>query len=204
MGNVQYVIVQHATDDGDQGFEFDNNGDENTSLPRSNPTISNFTLIGQRASAASDTGMLLREGTAGTLRNGIVVDFEGDCLDVDQSETFTQATSGALSVASVFFDCTPNASDDADGFSEADFIAGTGFAANVGNVEGDATGLLGGFSFITDMTNNRAKGVVPQGALGVTPIDPSAIDPFLDAATYVGAVENGSDTWYQGWTLQQQ
>jgi hypothetical protein len=212
-GNVQYVIVQHAADDGDQGFEFDNNGDENSALPRSNPSISNFTLIGVRGSTSSDTGMLLREGTAGTLVNGIVVDFEGDCLDVDQSETHAQAAAGALVVASTFFDCTPNFSTDGDGFSEEDFALGNGFPANTNNAQG--TTSLSGFSFVTDFsslgsgfTPNNATGVVPS-ATGpesmVTVFDPTTLDAtFFDSVDYIGAVRDANDTWYQGWTLVQQ
>ena len=52
-------------------------------LPRSNPRISNFTLIGERNAAESDQGILLRAGTAGEFYNGIVVDFGEDCLDID-------------------------------------------------------------------------------------------------------------------------
>ncbi|TGY90394.1 hypothetical protein E5163_04535 [Marinicauda algicola] len=205
-GKVQYVIVQHATDDSDQGFEFDNNGDANDALPRSNPTISNFTLIGQRGSSASDSGMLLREGTAGTLINGIVVDFNADCLDVDQSATFDEASQGDLRLSSTFFDCPTNFSTDSDGFSEEDFFNGVSpYTQNTDNTTG--TTSLAGFSFITDMSANNAKGVVPGAAgpeSGVTPIDPSTIDPFFDSVDYIGAVEDANDTWYQGWTLQQQ
>ena len=208
-GMAQFVIVQHAADDGDQGFEMDNNGDDNTALPRSAPTISNYTLVGVRGSTSSDTGMLLREGLAGTFVNGIVVDFEGDCLDVDQ-DSRAEANAGNLVVASTFFDCTPNASTDDDGFSEADFIAGTGFPANTNNVEGSTT-LTGGFNFTTDFsslgsgfTPNSATGFVPGSAENaVTVFDVTTLDPFFTPVTYVGAVENAGDTWYQGWTLVQ-
>jgi len=216
VGNAQFIIVQHAADDGDQGFEFDNNGDENDATPRSNPNISNFTLIGVRGSESSDTGILVREGTAGTLVNGIVVDFEGDCLDVDNDATFAQANSGALRVASVFFDCTPNFSDDDDSFSEENFALGVGFPQNTNNVEG--TTSLSGFSFVTDFsaiededgivaTPNNATGVVPAAAgpeAGVTVFDVTTLDPFFTDVDYIGAVRDSSDTWYQGWTLTQQ
>ncbi|MEO1038505.1 MAG: hypothetical protein AAFX09_03090 [Pseudomonadota bacterium] len=216
VGNVQFVIVQHAADNSDQGFEFDNNGDGNDDLPRSNPTISNFTLIGVRGSTASDTGMLLREGTAGRLMNGIVVDFEGDCLDVDQSATFAQATAGNLTVESTFFDCTPNFSTDGDGFDEEAFALGNGFPGNINNEEG--TTSLSGFSFVTDFsaiedgngvvqTPNNATGVVPDPngpEAAMVAIDPSTVDPFFTSVDYVGAVEDANDTWYQGWTLTQQ
>jgi hypothetical protein len=212
-GNVQFVIVQHAADDGDQGFEFDNNGDDNSALPRSNPTIANFTLIGVRGSSSSDSGMLLREGTAGTLVNGIVVDFNQDCLDVDQTETFTQASSGALTLASTFFDCPVSFSTDSDGFDEAAFFNGTApYTQNTNNAVG--TTSLSGFSFVTDFsslgsgfTANNATGVVPALAgpeAGVTVFDVTTLGAFFTPVTYVGAVEDANDTWYQGWTLAQQ
>ncbi|PWE17121.1 hypothetical protein DDZ18_10505 [Marinicauda salina] len=206
-GNVQYVIVQHAADDADQGFEFDSNGDDNSAEPFSNPTISNFTLIGQRASSASDLGMLLREGTKGDLINGIVVDFNDAGADVDNDLTFTHANNDELQVRSVFFDNPENFNTDddvADGdssqFDEAAFFSG-----EANNTTG--TTSLAGFSFITDMSNNNAKGVVPDAAgpeAGVTVIDPSTIDPFFDSVDYIGAVEDANDDWFQGWTLQQQ
>ncbi|GGE42920.1 hypothetical protein GCM10011367_17030 [Marinicauda pacifica] len=202
-GKVQYVIVQHAVDDADQAFEFDNNGDANDALPRSNPTISNFTLIGQRASSSSDYGMLLREGTAGRLMNGIVVDFNDACLDIDQSATFNQAAAGNLGLESTFFDCPTNFEDESG--DPAATQPSALFAAGANNVTG--TTSLEGFSFITDMSANNASGVVPAPAgpeAGVTAIDPSTVDAFFDSVTYIGAVENAADTWYQGWTLQQQ
>jgi hypothetical protein len=209
-GNAQFVIVQHAADAGDQGFEMDNNGDDNAALPRSTPTIANFTLIGVRGSTSSDTGMLLREGLAGTFVNGVVVDFEGDCVDVDQDETIAQADAGNLVIASTFFDCTPNASTDTDGIDEADFISGAGvYTSNVNNVEGTTT--LSGFTFVTDFsslgdtfTPNNATGVVPGTAeAAVTVYDVTTLDAFFDDVGYVGAVEDADDTWYQGWTLVQ-
>jgi hypothetical protein len=157
--------------------------------------------------------MLLREGTAGTFVNGIVVDFEGDCLDVDQTETFGQATAGDLVLASTFFDCTPNFSTDDDSFSEEDFFNGVGFAGNTNNVEG--TTSLAGFSFVTDFsaladgfTPNNATGVVPSATgpeSAVTVFDPTTLDAtFFDSVDYIGAVRDANDTWYQGWTLVQQ
>jgi len=209
-GKVQYVIVQHATDDADQGFEFDSNGDDNSALPRSNPTISNFTLIGQRASSTSDLGMLLREGTAGNLLNGIVVDFNDAGADIDQDATFDQADNGNLLVRSVFFDNPENFNTDTDidpddPNTSREFDEGAYFAGQDNIVEGTTT--LTGFSFITDMSNNNAKGVVPAagGAESmVTVIDPATIDEFFDSVDYIGAVEDASDTWYQGWTLTQE
>jgi hypothetical protein len=34
----------------------------------------------------------------------------------------------------------------------------------------------------------------------VTALDPSTLDSFFDAVDYIGAVEDASDTWWQGWS----
>jgi hypothetical protein len=35
----------------------------------------------------------------------------------------------------------------------------------------------------------------------VTATNVNAVDSFFDPVTYIGAVEDANDTWYQGWTL---
>ena len=45
-GSAQYVVLQQYDDNGDNGIEADNNGDANDVEPRSNPTLSNFTIVG--------------------------------------------------------------------------------------------------------------------------------------------------------------
>jgi hypothetical protein len=45
-GKAQHILVQQAADDGDRGIEADNNGDNPDINPRSNPILSNMTLIG--------------------------------------------------------------------------------------------------------------------------------------------------------------
>jgi hypothetical protein len=98
-GKVQFGVIQQRADDADQGFEFDNNGENNDLLPRSNPTIYNVTLIGDNTSVwgnESDHGMLIREGTAGKIFNCIVLDFREDGIRVDQDATITQAFQGNL------------------------------------------------------------------------------------------------------------
>ena len=34
----------------------------------------------------------------------------------------------------------------------------------------------------------------------VTPVNAPGVYPFFTATTYIGAVQNASDTWWQGWT----
>ena len=55
---------------------------------------------------------------------------------------------------------------------------------------------MGGFTFV-----DGATGVVPGGTeLGVPVFDVAGIGE-LEATTYIGAVEDGDDDWYLGWTV---
>ena len=182
VGSAQFVVVKHATDAGDQAFEFDNNGDENDALPRSNPSIANFTLVGQ---ANTDIAMLLREGTAGTLVNGITVGFGENCLDVDNDATFDQANGGELVLNSILIDTACGVSADADGFDEAAFF--NGFASNSIDDVALEDGLLPGAT---------AQALAAQ--------DPTELGPFFIEAEYVGAFDadaTAANNWAQGWTF---
>jgi hypothetical protein len=197
-GRAQFVIVAHAGDDADQGFEFDNRSSNNTLLPRSNPRIANFTLIGERGAAESDQGMLLRAGTAGELYNGIVVDFGEDCLDIDDAETFDRiGASDApgdedITIQSTVVDCTTNFDESAgDPVDVSNWFLGQANNAEI-------THTMSGFAFIPGNT-----GVVPGATeQAVTAIDMNAIDPWFAQTSYIGAVEDANDTWYQGWTYR--
>ncbi|WP_417487438.1 hypothetical protein [Maricaulis sp.] len=198
VGRAQFVIVSQSGDDADQGFEFDNRGSNNTLLPRSNPRISNFTLIGERGAAESDQGMLLRAGTAGELYNGIVVDFGEDCLDIDDQETFDRiGASGAagdedIIMQSIVFDCTTNFDESAGDTTDLS----TWFLGQANNAE--ITHTMTGFAFIPGNT-----GVVPGATeQAVTAFDINALDSWFVDVDYIGAVEDANDTWYQGWTFR--
>ncbi len=209
IGRAQNVLVIQSGDDADQGFEFDNRSSNNTLLPRSNPRISNFTLIGERNAAESDIGALLRAGTAGELYNGIIVDFGEDCFDVDDAETFARiGASGAagdedIVVQSVVVDCVNNIDvspdeDDNDNPIPEPLDLNAWFFAQSNNTA--ITHTMSGFAFIDGNT-----GVVPGAAeAAVTATDVNALDPWFDATTYIGAVEDANDTWYQGWTYTYQ
>ena len=200
VGNAQYIIVAQSGVDADQGFEMDNRSSNNLLLPRSNPNIANFTIIGERGAAESDIGMLLRAGTAGAFMNGLVVDMGEDCIDIDDAETFNRiGASGAagdetLTISYTAVDCTTNFDEEAGDPVDVS----TWFLGQTGNVE--ITHSMTGFAFIPGNT-----GVVPgatEQALAAG--DPTTLDAWFDAATYVGAVQDANDTWYQGWTFRNQ
>jgi hypothetical protein len=62
-----WIVVQDPSN-GDRGIEADNNGDNNSIAPYSNPTITNIHLT-LRDSSDHKSGIKLREGTKGSLSN---------------------------------------------------------------------------------------------------------------------------------------
>lgn len=180
-GKAQHIVVQQYDDAGDQGIEADNNGEVNDAAPRSNPILSNLTIIGSPNSAASDIGMLLREGTAAELHNVIVAGFNEACIDIDADETWAQAGS-SLVIANSITDCATNfLEDEGEPGSVQDWFTG-----GVDNREGGA-GLADPFNLASpDFASTATGAVVPA-------------DPFFDVVDHVGGVAPGAD-WTAGWT----
>jgi len=98
-GKGQYWIAQQGPDGGDRGIEADNNGDDNTLEPYSNPTLSNITLIGVNDGDSLNTGMRLREGTKGKIYNAYVTGFPKYGIRVSDEVTLNNVTNGELFVS---------------------------------------------------------------------------------------------------------
>lgn len=184
LGRIQYAIVDQSDNAGDRGIEGDNRSSNNALLPRSNPTLSNLTFVG---GAAGDTGVVLRAGTNADLYNGTVTGFQDAGFDIDNTSTASEATAGNITIDSFLF-AGNNANLETDN-DATDAAQDAVIAAGTNNV-------VGGTTTITD--ESYVPGA-PEAAVTVTNV--SAIDPFFDAVTYVGAVENAADDWYTGWTL---
>ncbi|HTU60064.1 MAG TPA: hypothetical protein VMF89_16540, partial [Polyangiales bacterium] len=175
-----------ATNDGDKGFEADNQGENEVAEPRSNPELWNFTMIGNPAK----TAMLLREGTRGKLRNFIVQDF---AIGLDIAANLVKPEEewpGELSIeSSIFANVTdpgdPDAEADDMDFNETEALE----AADRKNVF-DVDPELGS----TDLTDPDYK---PAGEVGDKATPPSGFDT---KATYAGAVSPEGDDWTKGWT----
>ncbi|MGD8394724.1 MAG: T9SS type A sorting domain-containing protein [Candidatus Eiseniibacteriota bacterium] len=85
-GKVQYAVVLQVADfGGDKGIESDNN-EFNFECPgRSNPMLSNLTLIGSDAGA---DGIHHRRGTAALVVNSVITHWPSNCYRVQHTETF--------------------------------------------------------------------------------------------------------------------
>ena len=188
-GAVQFAIVRQNDGD-DNGIEGDNNGDTSAdAMPRSAPTVANVTLIGDAMDTGtpSGEGIQLREGTAGNVVNTVVVAFD-QLLEFNPAGTGPDPVLNAVVLENAVATAATFAGDGATLFgaatNSASFTTGTAADSTLTVPAGFSTALIPG-----------------ANETSVTAADPSAIDADLEAAAYVGAVENAGDTWFAGWTL---
>lgn len=184
-GNAQFIVIKQHENGGNNGIEADNNGDDNNSLPRSNPIISNLTLIGNIDAETSGVGFLLREGTSATIKNAIATNFDKGCIDIDHDATFEQASSGAMKITNSIFYCDKIAVDDQDDDLTDVYSWFINQEANLAEdpmIDSDSFMPLNGSPALNG-------GVVPSG-------------DFFENVTYRGAM--GADNWLVGWTTNQE
>lgn len=183
-GKVQFVLIQQGQDKVDNGIEADNLVSPMNATPRSNPEISNMTLIG---SPNSGYGLLLRRGTGADLKNVIVTGFTKGCIDIDDAETFVNGAavqgsdlvpSGLKMTSSIVSCAKPFEAENGDAWSTK-----TWFLSQKGNLEVDPA-LVGGVP---------SKSSPALGA-GVTPDD-----LFFDPVDFIGAI--GNEDWTAGWSI---
>ena len=98
-GKAQFVVVRLLADglQTDKAIEADNNefNFDTPNGPRSNPVLSNFTMIGDRRGGTSmpgvTNGVNLRRGTLGTVANSIIYNFKRQALNIQNDPTFQAA-----------------------------------------------------------------------------------------------------------------
>lgn len=212
-GDAQFIIVQQNSVVGNHGFEADNNVNDNDATPRAHPTIYNATLIGSDSNPGeagkTQGGMMLRRGTAATLRNVVVSYFSDWAIDVADYSTVQQADGGELSMEHSYF--YQNANDDNDGWP-------SGFDVDDGQEDDCQTPGSGcsGFdehAFFTDASHNNTFGTdlmlgdplnleapsfVPESGSPLLSGGDTPPAGFDTSATFIGAI--GVDDWTSGWT----
>ena len=170
-GATQFGIVVQRAGGGDRGTEQSNAGGS-SKTPVSTPRVANYTFVGREGGGV---GLMLNSGTNSAFYNTIVTGFSKGCMDIDDT-----GTNGTFH--SVFFSCPKSFDDDADGVAAAKFAAGTNNTAN-------------GTSTLTGVFINGANetAVPAYGNL-------AGAHPFFQKVSYIGAVKDSADTWWQGWT----
>jgi len=190
-GSAQFVVIQQLYGVGDKAIEADSLGGAETTMPRTDGNLWNFTILGE-GGASTRHAIHLREGWRGKLRNFIVSGY-GTVLDVDaaQVDPKTEWPTFVSVENSVFFGNTALAKDETAPGKDND----KGF---------DEVAQLQ----VADRKNSTTENpmitgtnlIPPAGTLGgkATPVAPLDV-----TATYAGAVAPGTAaaaTWWAGWT----
>jgi hypothetical protein len=191
QGRAQFLIVQQRGDDADRGIEADNQANNNDLLPRSKPVIYNVTLIGDpdtNEGPESTQGMELREGTAGVLRNLIVMGFKLQAFRVTGTSSAAQVAAGELSLRhAIVFNNGTNLHSSTNAI-----VAASGGTVNVVDPM-----LVRPY----DHANPDFKPAPGSPALTLG-FDTPPNDGFFDTSvTYRGALSaNPAEDWTAGWT----
>ena len=207
-GIGQFWLAQQRGDDADRGFEVDNHEDAFASLPITQPTISNVTLVGDpdtNEGTESTTGITWRRGTGAILYNAIVTGFKSAGIDVDDSVTTQNNPADGTLVTdySVFYN---NGADGMAHWASDDELPESGFSyttqqfiseLNSNNVFLSASDT----SPLVDPYNLDAPNFQPQGAALDNPFDPTSLGAGFVAAPYRGAVAPAADP-LNDWTQQ--
>ena len=183
VGNSQFGIVIQRADGGDHIIEYDSNDKPLGALPRSDSRLANFTFLGQRSSS-----ILIRGGGDLRLVNGLVVNPNNACLDIDDAPTVQAADAnadenGPPRFDSVVFQCQTPYTDDTDVTGaqvQAAFTAGTNNNPNFTNT-------------LTDVVVNGAN------ETAVPAFNAMTLAPYFMTTNYIGAVRDGNDNWFRGW-----
>jgi hypothetical protein len=190
QGRGQYLFALIGDEEGNRGFEMDNDGSDMDKSPRSQPKFSNVTLIGAGDTsvvADNDQVVRLREGTGGDFRNFIIIDGKDVGVRVTDQPTLDIVVT------------TPGTDENYLYFSENNIVY---------NCKG------GQFKTVTDWTaldvdpglfimgreeSDTTMIVLPSaGGPAFQNVDAVISDDFFETVTFKGAF--GSVNWLEGWS----
>lgn len=180
-GNLQFSIVLQATDEGDRVLELDNLPSDNLKTPLTNPKIANFTFVGQ-PNAPHTPAILERVGVGGTYVNGVVKG-SPQCLDIDDASTLQSPHV----YQSLLLNCTTGPFAEDSNVTSAQIATVFNAAGNTNNTTNVPDTLTG--TFINGATETAR-----------TAVNPTTLGSFFSSTTWIGAVRDANDTWWQGWT----
>ncbi|EEF79163.1 hypothetical protein [Methylophaga thiooxydans] len=200
QGKAQFVIVHQGPDGGDNGIEADNDKNNHHAAPRSQPTLSNISLIGSGHNDIAQRGLLLRRGTAGDLRNFLITGFTTEALDLGDESTAALVVSKQLTAngwviqhaEKHYFSQEFGSKDDDNGFSEQAWLNNANnllTSRELLNAKTSVAGAVPDFAPRADSAAAKIFVPLPQ-------------DEFWDeGANYTGAIRPGERiSWLDGWT----
>lgn len=189
-GRLQHVVIVQRNNQSNRGVEADNLQNDPAAEERSNPTIANVTLAGNRNAPGQQTdesdGLKLRRGTLGALSRWVVVNMPAEAVDVDEDVQGEVSLGNGLTFTdSIFF----NNGGIGDSQEVTDYLQ----AAAQRN------------RFTNPMLPNpnsllQPDVAPPPGSPARTATGSIPADPFFDATTWTGGVDP-LDPWIDdGWT----
>lgn len=191
-GTIQYAIGIHKSPRGDSMIELDSANGLEAQTPRTFLKMANFTLVSQ-GSNSNGVAMMMRGGADAALVNGVLtaasipcLQFNSSGLDIMSPADANLDKAGPPVFKSVVMQCSSTPFVGTGGATAAQ-VQSTFLAGSTANSFTFAPGLTGGY------INGAAE-------TNVAAADPKTVDALFDSTTYVGAVKDGTDTWYQGWT----
>jgi hypothetical protein len=191
QAKFQYVLAIQRPNVGDTMIEADSDNAVDGNIPRQHTFLSNFTFIQKQNAGADGAAILLRGGADYNMSNGILVSPGYSCLNISRPATI-QATNSAQDdlgppvFNSVVMQCgTPP------------YVGSNGVTADQVKTVFGAGAHNNSDTFAPTLANIFMNGAKEAA---VTPFDAHTIDAFFDTADHIGAVKDGNDTWYKGWT----
>ena len=183
VGNSQFSIVTQRADGGDHIVEYDSTDKPVDATPRSDSRLANFTFLGQRSSS-----ILIRGGGDFVGVNGVVVNPNDACLDIDTAATIQPKgaaadENGPPVFNSVVFSCKTPYTDDTD------VTAAQVMAIFTSGTNNNPT-------FTSTLTNGFING---PNENAVVPFNAMTLAPYFMTTNYIGAVRDSNDTWWRGW-----
>jgi hypothetical protein len=195
-GRLQFAVCLQRGDDTDQGIEADNHSVTQSIEPRSEPTLFNLTLVGDRLTdfgPESTNGARIRVGTGGHIRNFIFTNFKQQGIDVRDNATTANIATGRLSLGNgILFN--NGSGGTVNWATNATTVAvRTAFGATIAEVN----------PMLVAPTHRTAPDWRPlpgSPALTNTPAVPPN-DGFFEPAPFIGALGPDLATdWTKGWT----
>lgn len=198
-----------------QGFENDGCAGANctagqNSLPRTDPLVANFTVVGTGTGVVDATsggiGMMLRRGTAGSYVNGIVARWPRAAISLRDQSTVDRVTDGSLVLRNLYLVQNGATFQAASGSTvqgsvdlttnNIEVAAGTTTAASI------FTALPGNPATAADLDWSLAAGVAPRtgGTGAFTGALSTKAGAFVSGTAYRGAADPSGAKWWTGWT----
>jgi hypothetical protein len=175
QGRIQFLVADQGPDQVDNGIEADNLQSPMNASPRSRPLISNMTLLG---APKSGYGMLLRRGTGAEIYNTIIAGFAKGCIDIDDNETFVNAsTPTGIRMSHVLLDCKkPFELENGDLFVTETFLQA---------------------QEKVQVVPAKLRGWLPLAGSPALQAGTTPEDLFFEPVEFIGAF--GSENWTNGW-----